>query len=46
MSYKKLFVEQSSTIECYHHPPGGAIQKMETIASKQACFKKQTNTFK
>jgi hypothetical protein len=40
---KAIFVEQSSTIECYCHPPK---KKLEMIASKQACFIKQTNTLK
>jgi hypothetical protein len=34
-----VFVEQSSTIECYHHPP----PNLETIGSKQACFIKEIN---
>jgi hypothetical protein len=37
-----IFVEQSSTIECYCQPP----PNLEMIAGKQACFIKQTNTFK
>jgi hypothetical protein len=35
-----IFVGGSSTIDCYHHP------YLETIASRQACFIKQRNTFK
>jgi hypothetical protein len=38
-----LFVERSSTIECYRPSPP---PNLETIASKQACFIKQANTFK
>jgi hypothetical protein len=38
-----IFVEQSSTKECYHQPP--PHPNLEMIASKQACFIKQTNIF-
>jgi hypothetical protein len=37
----ECFVEQSSTIECYRQPP----PNLEMIASKQACFIRQTNIF-
>jgi hypothetical protein len=37
-----VFVEQSSTIELYCQPPP---PNLEMIASKQACFIKQTNIF-
>jgi hypothetical protein len=37
--FRHIFVELSSTKECYCHPP----PKLEMIASKQACFIKQTN---
>jgi hypothetical protein len=42
LSEGTTFVERSSTKKCYHRPPP---KKMETIASKLACFYKTNKYF-